>query len=220
MVIDTAQMVCCLLLHQMYAYSFRETKLNNSINYMAAIITCIGGVVLAQFHVSSFKESLYFAMFSLIVFSLISLYISFSKNVIRFLLNQSKKTHDLQDELNHIFVNLEESIIIMQDFKPEFVNQRFLCAFPPRVIDKLPQEPQVIVEKEYLSRLQRAKIYLKKVFTRKEEKVSQEEPKKIPQIIETQLFSIYKNYQSDTLTGGGASRIDNEIPQFPKYSIK
>ena len=38
------------------------------------------------------------------------------------LLKTTHKTHDLKDELNTILEHLEESIIIMSDYRAEFVN--------------------------------------------------------------------------------------------------
>mgnify|MGYP001064774052 CR=1 FL=1 len=54
---------------------------------------------MAKFKVESFKDAILFLVFSLIVFSLLKLYMNTSSSVITYLLEQSKQTHELQDEL-------------------------------------------------------------------------------------------------------------------------
>jgi hypothetical protein len=54
----------------------------------------------------------------------------------------------------------------MQNFRPEFVNQRFLSAFPQIVIDKFPKQVKASAEEEIPTKLQRLKKYLKNIFLR------------------------------------------------------
>lgn len=82
------------------------------------------------------------------------------------LLKQTEQNHDMKDELNQILENLEESIIIMSDNRAEFVNQRFLCNFSKHIMNKIPDQPDTEVRKEAPSRLTRIKQYLKKKFSR------------------------------------------------------
>lgn len=46
---------------------------------------------------------------------------------------------EIHEELYQILENLEESIIIMQDFKGEFVNQRFLESFSAQIAEFVPE---------------------------------------------------------------------------------
>jgi hypothetical protein len=54
----------------------------------------------------------------------------------------------------------------MQNFRPEFVNQRFLSAFPEKVINRFTEKVNPHSEEEIPTRLQRLKRFVKKIFSR------------------------------------------------------
>ena len=49
--------------------------------------------------------------------------------MVKYLIKYIRQAEDIQKELDQILENLEESILIMKDYKGEFVNQRFLELF-------------------------------------------------------------------------------------------
>ena len=64
----------------------------------------------------------------------------FSSSVLTFL-KYIEKTHDMKEELNQILENLEESIMIISDFKADFINKRFLANFSKDIIAHIPNDP-------------------------------------------------------------------------------
>lgn len=79
------------------------------------------------------------------------------------LVKQTQQNYDMQDELHQILQNLEESIIIMQDFRAEFINDRYMYNIAKNLMDKIP-EVEVPGKQETPSKLTRFKIWLKKCF--------------------------------------------------------
>ena len=64
----------------------------------------------------------------------------FSSSILSFL-KQIEKTNDMKEELNQILENLEESIMIISDFKADFINKRFLGSFAKGIIAHIPNDP-------------------------------------------------------------------------------
>ena len=65
-------------------------------------------------------------------------------------------------ELDQILENLEESILIIKDYKGEFVNQRFLELFSLQVNELVPQESLISDQEIHQeSKLQKLKKFLK-----------------------------------------------------------
>ena len=64
--------------------------------------------------------------------------VKLQQGIITDLIGQTKVNYEIQDEFNQILSNLEESIVIFQEKKAKFVNERFLLSICEKIIDHVP----------------------------------------------------------------------------------
>ena len=122
--------------------NFQRTTENIALGWVHLFFYATGNNVYLDFiQLDSFSGvilSILANISSMIVGSLI-LWI-FSSSILSFL-KQIEKTNDMKEELNQILENLEESIMIISDFKADFINKRFLGSFAKGIIAHIPNDP-------------------------------------------------------------------------------
>ena len=122
--------------------NFQRTTENIALGWVHLFFYATGNNVYLDFiHLDSFSGvilSILATISSMIGGSLL-LWI-FSSSILSFL-KQIEKTNDMKEELNQILENLEESIMIISDFKADFINKRFLGSFAKDIIAHIPNDP-------------------------------------------------------------------------------
>ena len=66
--------------------------------------------------------------------------------MVKYLFRYMKQAEEIQEEMDLILENLEESILITKDFKAEFVNKRFLESFSQQISEFVPEDSGILEE--------------------------------------------------------------------------
>ena len=164
-----------------------------NIRRVLTLFLAIGNLVIVDFlEFHSIQSSLgsitAIALLYFIVFS----YNSTISNFFGIILKKFEQIHDLKEEINQILENLEESIMILSDdLKADFINQRFLYSFSKEILDKVSEPQNQEVKQNKPSILVKLKKYLRKISISKISTGETEEEPVFPEIMKVPLFKIH-----------------------------
>ena len=123
------QLVCYLILQVLYS-SFKISKTNKIVNAIIVLewtLAQINSMQLLNFE--NFGKGCLTMVWILVLWWATLIYFKLIQSMVKYLIQYIRQAEDIQKELDQILENLEESILIMKDYKGEFVNQRFLELF-------------------------------------------------------------------------------------------